>query len=79
MIIWGDEHSNATKEADLKGWFEKNAAVFGEPDVGRTPPAAGVATPRPRLGGSRDGAAARPPAVPIPRGGPIPPYTVCSL
>eukprot|EP01043_Picozoa_sp_COSAG02_P043187 COSAG02_NODE_3739_length_6303_cov_12.797228_1_plen_55_part_10 len=28
LIIWGDEHSNSTKEAALAQWLKSNAAAF---------------------------------------------------
>ena len=31
LIIWGDEGSNATKEAILKAWIKVNADVFNPP------------------------------------------------
>ena len=98
VIIWGDEHSNATKEAELVRWFKANEAVFEAPDAREEVPERAstinldaivrkgddtvVRTQQrhlPRaLGGAR-GAARRPPAQPIPRDGPIPPYTSCTL
>ena len=77
MIIWGDEGSNTTKETNLIGWFKANAGAFA-------PPAAdafadnsegdlAVAALRTAQTGGR------PPVAPIPRDGPIPPYTTCTL
>ena len=85
LIIWGDEGSNATREADLKTWLATNADAFdgSRPDSllknvdGQGRGAAGQTTQRPAA--SAGNAAARPPAASVPRDGPIPPYTVCSL
>ena len=82
VIIWGDENTNATKEAALSQWLKANAAAAEEGqgvvegdegdaqtrmhDFPRTPRAAAIAEGRPA-------------PAPIARDGPIPPYTSCTL
>ena len=76
VIIWGDEQHNASKQTALKRWSKTNAAVFGASTAGdggggeASVPAAGPPEPQ---------KASEEPAKPIPRDGPIPPYTRCSL
>ena len=74
MIIWGDEQHNASKQTALKQWSKANAAVFGmgDDDGGGEASMSTVGPPEPQK-------ASRQPTKPIPRDGPIPPYTRCSL
>eukprot|EP01043_Picozoa_sp_COSAG02_P043192 COSAG02_NODE_3739_length_6303_cov_12.797228_6_plen_160_part_00 len=85
LIIWGDEHSNSTKEAALAQWLKSNAAAFKTPETLLFP---GTGMDRDIRKGESAAlphyfpkvvAASRPPAKPIARDGPIPPYTSCTL
>ncbi len=88
VIIWGDEHSNATAETALTQWLKANAESFKAPktdslseransDSSENSKVEGSA-PRPYSRYSPV-STSRPPAKPIPRDGPIPPYTSCTL
>ena len=93
VIIWGDDHHNASRVAALKTWFKTNAAAFGEDD-GDADDGAHEQGQREEMpdSSSRQGQQGQQqrgqrsatgdtgvPHPPIPRGGPIPPYTRCTL
>lgn len=86
LIIWGDEHSNSTKEVALAQWLKSNAAAFKTPET-LLSREAGTGKDILRKGESatlqhyfpQSVASSRPPAKPIARDGPIPPYTSCTL
>lgn len=74
VIIWGDEEQ-ASGRAGLLQWFKKHSVIFGSSDATTMGSAAANISIH-RSHKAVDGFLSRPP---IPRNGPIPPYTECGL
>jgi hypothetical protein len=89
LIIWGDDHHNASEVAALKAWFKTNAAAFLDAGQGDDSGGDGTGEHQESAEGGHEGTSvatakeagtgAGAPRPPIPRDGPIPPYTGCTL